>query len=979
MNRAELAALLASADAESRRLALLREHSALADAALAHALKDICLDAWSREPARAVGAADSLRALSAVNPCAEIAALRSWAEGVAALVGGQMEQAVARLDEAETRFRALCLPHTAAETQVSKLVALAMLGRYDEAVESGLRARDVFLEHGDQAAAGRVEHNIGNLCGRRDCYGEAEHYLKLARSRFLPTGDLKQLAVIENSLAYLYTLRHDFRSAEQLYELAFERAGLAGLAVTQAEIEASMGSLALFQGRYDRALDLLERSRRRYAALGMAHQSAVAELELADAYLELNLATEARAAYRRLVPVFAELGMRAEQARALAQAGRAAVVAGAGGEAHELLEGARTLYAAEGNLVGEAYVTLAEAQLRLAEGDHASTAVLAAQAEGPLARAGVRRRELLARWLRGEAARAQGQERLAHILLDETLKESEREGLPQIAERCHTSLGLLAAARGRVAQAEESFARAVALIEDLRAPLPAEEFRTAFVADKLAPYDELVRLCLRDEGARVAEAFVYTERARSRALVEMMSGALAVRPRPRDQFEAELNAQLERLREELSWLYSRINRPPAGDAARGAEAMQALHDAARERETRTLEIMRQLQQRGGEGALPGRAEPLDVAALQRALGPDTALVEYASLDGELFAFVVTEDGIEVVRGLASESEVGAALAGFRFQADAMRHGAARVRAHMPVLTARAQHYLAALYDMLLRRVEEHIGKGEERGSREARGSIEGQDGDEGRAGKEGVRAGKRRLVVVPHRALHYVPFHALYDGETYVVERREVSYAPSAGVLRRCLERPPSAFERALLVGVADEQTPRVRDEIRALAPLFNDSDVLLDADATLGRLREGAPRADVLHLACHGQFRPDSPLFSSLRLGDGWLTVRDAYTLDVGAGLVTLSACETGVSAVAPGDELIGLVRGFFYAGAPTLVLSLWTVDDEAASELMTDFYTSLRAGSRPAAALRAAQLRQMRQRPHPFFWSPFILTGRW
>nr|MDQ5839472.1 CHAT domain-containing protein [Acidobacteriota bacterium] len=569
-----------------------------------------------------------------------------------------------------------------------------------------------------------------------------------------------------------------------------------------------------------------------------------------------------------------------------------------------------------------------------------------------------------------------GQERLAHILLEATLKESQREGLPQVAERCHTSLGMLAAARGRVAQAEESFTHAVALIEDLRAPLPAEEFRTAFVADKLAPYDELVRLCLNDRGgARVTEAFLYTERARSRALVEMMSGALAVHPRPRDTFEAELFGQLERLREELSWLYSRINRPPAsGDLARGAEAMQALHDAARERETRTLEIMRQLQQRGGDGTLPDRAEPLDVAALRRALGPDTALVEYASLDGELFAFVVTEGGVEVVRGLANETEVAAALAGFRFQADAMRHGAARVRAHIDVLTARARHYLAALYEMLLRRVEEHLGSAEARDS-----SEEQADGREGRAGNDGGRGGKRRLVIVPHRALHYVPFHALYDGEAYVVERREVSYAPSAGVLCRCLERPRGAFERALLAGVADEQTPRVREEIRALAPLFAESEVLLDEGATLEALRACAPRADVLHLACHGQFRPDSPLFSSLRLGDGWLTVRDAYTLDVNAGLVTLSACETGVSAVAPGDELIGLVRGFFYAGAPTLVLSLWTVDDEATAELMTDFYTSLRAGSRPAAALRAAQLRQMRQRPHPFFWSPFILTGRW
>jgi CHAT domain-containing protein len=343
----------------------------------------------------------------------------------------------------------------------------------------------------------------------------------------------------------------------------------------------------------------------------------------------------------------------------------------------------------------------------------------------------------------------------------------------------------------------------------------------------------------------------------------------------------------------------------------------------------------------------GRAEPFDAAALQRALGRDTALVEYTSLDGELLAFVVTDETVEVVRGLAHEREVNEALGQFRFQLGSLRYGSARMRAHLAPLTERARRHLGTLYDLLLRRVE--------------------------------PRLGDRRLVVVPHRALHYVPFHALHDGDSYVVERREVSYTPSAGVLRHCLEKPSRPFGRALLLGVADEQTPRVRDEIKALAPLFPDSRALLDADATLDALRAHAPAADVLHLACHGQFRPDSPLFSSLRLGDGWMTVQDAYTLDVGAGLVTLSACETGVSAVAPGDELIGLVRGFFYAGAPSLLMSLWTVDDEATAELMTDFYTQLRAGSRPASALRSAQLRQMRERPHPFFWSPFVLTGRW
>lgn len=948
MNRAELASLLVSAEGEAERVAIVRDNHALADVPLAYALKDICLSAWSGDPPRAVAAASALAALAASNDSPEVAALHDWGAGIAALVEGQMEQAVRRLDDAEARFQSLRHPHTAASTQVSKLIALAMLGRYDEAIATGLRARDRFLEHGDLLAAGKVENNIGNIYFRRDQYREAEQFQREAREHFASVGDRLQLAKIDNCLANTHVALHRFRAAEELYGQALAYAEDEGLTATLAEIEGNMGNFALFQGRYDRALDLLERSRRRYAALGMPHQSAIAELELADAYLELNLAAEALAVYHRVAPAFAELGMRAEQARALAQAGRAALIGGAKEEAHALLEQARALYADEGNLVGEAYVTLTEAQLGLAEGDYASTAVLAAQAEAPLARAGAWRRMLLARWLRGEAARAQGQERLAQILFDTTLKESEQQALPQIAERCHTSLGLLASARGETVRAEESFKRAVSLIEDLRAPLPAEEFRTAFVADKLTPYDELVRLCLSDAGGeRMTEALCYAERARSRALAEMMSGALSVRPRARDEIESEMFAQLDGLREELNWFYSRINRPVDDEPARGAQVMQALHDAVRERETRTLELMRRLQQRSGDDSALGRTEMLDVPALQRALGPDTALVEYTSLDGELLAFVLTDAGVEVIRDLSDEREVGDALAQFRFQIGALRHGSARMRSHLATLGERARCHLQTLYDLLLRRVEE--------------------------------RCGACRLVVAPHRALHYVPFHALHDGEAYVVERREVSYAPSAGVLRQCLARPESTFERALLLGVADKETPRVLDEIRAIAPLFPVSESLLDDDATLDALRARAPHADVLHLACHGQFRPDSPLFSSLKLGDGWMTVRDAYTLDVAAGLVTLSACETGVSAIAPGDELIGLVRGFLYAGASTLMLSLWMVDDEATAETMTDFYTHLRAGLRPAAALRAAQLRQMRERPHPFFWSPFVLTGRW
>ncbi|HEX5707184.1 MAG TPA: hypothetical protein VFX96_07805, partial [Pyrinomonadaceae bacterium] len=203
LERAELAARLVEADDAGRAL-LLREHAALADACLARALRDICHEVWSAEPARAVATARALEALSASNADAETAAHAAWASGIAAIVEGRLEHAVARLDDAASRFSALGLAHAAASTQVSRLYALALVGRYDEATQAGLGAREVFLAHGDTMAAGKVEQNIGNLYGRRGRYREAEQFQLAARERFLAAGDERQLAKVDNSLGLLH-------------------------------------------------------------------------------------------------------------------------------------------------------------------------------------------------------------------------------------------------------------------------------------------------------------------------------------------------------------------------------------------------------------------------------------------------------------------------------------------------------------------------------------------------------------------------------------------------------------------------------------------------------------------------------------------------------------------------------------------------------------------------------------------------------
>ncbi len=704
MDRAQLAEQLVAAPAADQPQ-IVERHRDLSDSELAYTLKSTYDDAESNDPRRAVAAADALSAVARITQDPEAMALAAWTAGMAALqVDGLMDVGIAHITTAEAQFLALGQPHNAAATQVSKLYGLAMLGRYEEAIEAGLKARDTFLELGDTVTAGKVENNLGNIYYRRDLYSEAEKYYRTARERFASEDGLKLYAMIGNNLGNALASQHRIRDAAQLYADALTGAESAGLELTQAEVECNLGCLHLYQGHYDAALDYLERSRRRYAALGMPHESATLEQELADAYLELNLAPEAAAIYERVIPAFAELGMRAEQARASAYHGRALLLLGRASEAASALLEARTLYTEEGNTVGAAVVALAEAEVRISTGDYDAAATGAAGAEEVLAGAGTRGRAVLARWLRGDAARLAGREQEARALLESALREAELHAIPQIAQRCHTSLGLLASATGEPVAAEESFKEAISLIEDLRASLPGEEFRTAFVADKLTPYSELVGVCLADaDGGRVAEAFGYVERARSRALVDLLSGELKARPTPRDRHEAELLERLEKLREELNWFYSQISRATEGDGSRGAAVVGELHEAVREREIAVTDVTRQLRRGGAPSAT--RMEPLDVGQLQQYLGTDTALVGYFSLSGELLAFVVTDEGIEVARGLGSEVEAEAALTQLRFQLDTLRHGAAALSAHMDQLTSRARHHLCRLYDVLLRPLE----------------------------------------------------------------------------------------------------------------------------------------------------------------------------------------------------------------------------------------------------------------------------------
>jgi CHAT domain-containing protein len=288
---------------------------------------------------------------------------------------------------------------------------------------------------------------------------------------------------------------------------------------------------------------------------------------------------------------------------------------------------------------------------------------------------------------------------------------------------------------------------------------------------------------------------------------------------------------------------------------------------------------------------------------------------------------------------------------------------------------------------------------------------------------------KNRIIISPHGPLHYLPFQLLHDGEKYLLEDHTLNYIPSATILRYLANKSPigplnpegeSKFTGTTVVNdseflpgwgtesvsesVFDNQNsgppksilllgnPQLDNEVFDLpyseveidnaATYFPDSLKLSRNSASETNLKNKASSYDVLHFATHATFDNDEPFNSSLLLAsdesnDGKLTVEEIYQLQLKPSLVVLSACDTGLGKYSAGDEIIGFYRAFMYAGAKSIIATLWPVSDEATSFLINEFYQSLKKNSL-GESLRMAQLKTKEKYHNPANWGGFVLVGR-
>ena len=877
-------------------------------------------------------------------------------------IDGDFETKLRLVKASHDGYVALGMNLEALRTNVGKMVALLELGRYGEALDAGQVVLDALDGRG--AVEVRPTRRASDLLAalvyqnRAICheyvgrYDRALEVLTLAEQRYRSLGENERLGEIIDNRGVI--LRYLGRGSEALaaHETAATIFDRAGLTLSYAMALGNIGETHSQLGNYTRSLDAFERARRLFSSLDASVGKHVVLLDTANTYLALNLYPEALAAYQEVNGLLEYSGIAFEHARGLWGLGSVLAACGQFEEAERALDEAAASFAADDNAPLLSGVMLEQASLLSVRGDRTTALATARRALELVSENDWPVQQLYARL------------RLADLLLPETVAVEthllaawrlvERLALPQLRYRLNERLGHLRRLQGREEEARVLLEAAVDEIERQRGAVAQDAMRVSFLQDKTAAYEDLLRLYLSREGEEsLRHAFAVAERAKSRALVDLLTGV--ARREPAGSRDPELEERVRTFQADLNAVYGELL-GGAGDGSASFVSLPNLHARATELEQ---EISRLRLQVAATGASHDPfAVPALTADVQARRPPDTTLLAYHVIEDEILVFVNVEGRIRVVRELGTVSGVNKLLHKLDVQWERFRAGREFAKRHGAKMERSTRQVLAALYYELVNPLEPLL---EESTLRARRGNDSVPE-----------------IAIVPHGPLHRVPFHALFDGERYLIERFEIASAPSAAVYELCQERPSRDRAEAAVFGVEDPSIPSAAAEAHAVAEHLPGAEVRVGEEATIGALRDGASGGGALHLACHGLFRSDNPMFSALKLHDGWLTAADAMSLNLPGALVTLSACESGRGEVTGGDEVLGLTRAFLGAGAATLVVSLWLVQDETTAELMGSYYGRLRDGARPAEALRDAQLELKERYAHPYYWAPFVLIGK-
>ncbi|GAA6619644.1 CHAT domain-containing protein [Scytonema sp. NUACC26] len=512
-----------------------------------------------------------------------------------------------------------------------------------------------------------------------------------------------------------------------------------------------------------------------------------------------------------------------------------------------------------------------------------------------------------------------------------------------------TNVGFLYEQLGNVAEAIAFHQQAIDVFESIQGNIRVEELKASFAVEQTDIYDRLINLLW--TAGRFEEAFNYVERSRARAFLDQLAscrcetveqisektcGRIDIRAGTDAKLlerEQQLKLEIPALRKQLIGLQSR--------SESNQDAIAALKKQIDEREQDYINLLTQIKIHSSEVASLVSVNVSHLAEIQKLLDADTTLVEYFVSNEHTLVFLVTTNSFKHNILSCNRKELTDKINLFR---------------RFSSLNNAHPKSLQELYKWLIAPVQPDLTT--------------------------------KKLGIVPHNILHYLPFAALTDGTNYLSQEYILFGLPSASVLPFIKSKKKPKLDTILALGNPITTEPLedlkfAQQEAETIAKLYG-TQALVGKDATESALRSAMDQTNILHLASHGQYNPNKPLFSTLYLAstsqdDGRLEVHEIYGLDLtkATNLVVLSACETQEGKLSAGDEVVGMTRAFLYAGTPSVIASLWRVNDKATGILMERFYNHLRQGMAKAEALQQAQIETLSVYPHPYYWAAFVLTG--
>ena len=946
ITREELLSQLARIEKDADLRKFLTRHKALIHSEVVKQLADLVVEKIRVDTKDALHLAEAAVLIGLKLRRKEDIALGTRAKANALYACGDNRAAVEHHEQAIEMYESLGNLKETARTLSSSIQPLILLGEYDRAFKSSEKAREIFIRIGETRRIANLDNNVGNIFHRQDRFEEAMLHYESAYKTLSQYEDWERAAVTLHNMAMCLISLNDFAKSLDCYQKSRELCIRYDMPLLRDQADYNIAYLYYFRGEYSRAIEMLFATRRACEITGDAYHLALCHLDLSEIYLELNLSEEAREMAHEGFLRFEKLGMGYEAAKTLANEAIAYGQQGKTVHALERFTKARAMFATEKNLVWPWLLDLYQGLLLFHEGRYFEARRLCTGAAAFFDSSALPGKAALAHLLLARIALQMGEFPSAQAETDAAIAKISGLQAPVLAYQTHFLRGQLAQTRGDRHNAFAAYQDARKSLEALRSRLHAEELKISFVKNRLQVYEALVDLHLSGDGggSSAAEAFACIEAAKSRSMTEMIFQSGQSLPLG-DTGQSELVRRIRDLREELNWYYHRIELEQLRPEDTSAKRLQQLQEKALSHENEFLRTLRELPAHERENATLEAPADFSLEKLQAAIPADAALIEYYSTGDRLVAAVVTRNSIDITP-ITVFSRVLHFLHLLRFQLSKFRMGATYTqRFEQPLLQA-TQSHLEALYAELIAPLRQHLQA--------------------------------KHLIFVPHGPLHFLPFHALKNGDTYLCDTHTISYAPSATVFALCQEKPPSEMTTSLVMGIPDERAPQILDEVQSVAAILPNSDLRLGDQATTEVLKTRGSQSALLHIATHGTYRQDNPMFSGIRLGDGYLNLYDLYQMRLSARHVTLSGCATGMNFVAAGDELLGLQRGLFCAGASSLLLSLWDVHDRSTAELMQSFYKGYMETGNMALSLQSA-MKQLRQKnPHPYFWAPFVLVGQ-